>query len=44
MHKSMWDKIKMWRTKYNKTPNGWVVAQMIGSDYTELQPKRKKRA
>ena len=43
MHKRMWDKIKMWRTKYNKTPNGWVVAQMIGSEYNENDPRRKKR-
>ena len=43
MHSNMWGKIKKWRDRYNRTPNGWAVAQLIGSDYTELQPKRKKR-
>lgn len=42
-----WKLIKEWRKKYNESPNGWPVVQLIGSDYMEASragQKEKKRA
>ena len=30
MNKNTWKKIKYWRNKYKKTPNGYFLALMIG--------------
>ena len=41
MNSKTWNKIKYWREKYKDTPNGWMLSQMIGTNYSG-QEKRKK--
>ena len=42
-----WEKINMWKDLYNQSPNGWALAQLIGSDYIDNKPayrRNKKNA
>ena len=48
MNKKTWNKVRYWRRKYNSTPNGWAVAQLIGQEYENESSRtssatRKKR-
>jgi hypothetical protein len=43
MNKPMMKKIQEYRKKLEKMPNGWPLCAMIGSDYQQMTPKRKKR-
>jgi hypothetical protein len=42
MNSKAWERIKYWREKYRKTPNGWAVSQMIGTDYLSEQKMNKR--
>ena len=39
MNSKTWDRIKYWKRKYDRTPNGWAVSLMIGKSI--MQGKRK---
>ena len=39
MQRAIHKKIIKWKEKYNKTPNGWAVAQLIGGEYMKKSKK-----
>jgi hypothetical protein len=41
MNTNIWKKIQYWKRKYNKTPNGWAVAHIIGEEYGRDSKKNK---
>ena len=43
MNETLWKRIKYWRDKYKKTPNGYFVAMMIGEEYASEDSKISKR-
>ena len=42
MNSKTWDRIKYWKEKYDKTPNGWAVSMLIGKEYNALKSRNKK--
>ena len=42
MNKSIWNKIKYWKRKYDNV-NGWAVRYMVGWEYEERNKKYREK-